>query len=123
MIIIQPLDGTPAEHFETFDQLFECILTTESLKVAAKTSNAKLLNWNFTIHAAKEVVGLFTHSKKPPEVLKEAFEERLPLIEICTGDYKHPLHIVLTPNVDMGYLRKKWCVDYCTYHDLLLREV
>ena len=123
MIIIQPLDGTPSEYFENFDQLFECILTTESLKVAAKTSNAKLLNWSFTVYAAKEVAGLFTHSKKPPKVLEEAFEERLPLIEICTGDYKHPLYIVLTPNVDMGYLRKKWCVDYCTYHDLLLREV
>lgn len=123
MIIIQPLDGTPAEHFESFDQLFEDIITTEALKLAAKTSSFKLLNWSFTVHAAKEVVGLFTHSKNPSQAMREAFEEGLPLIEIFTGDYKHPLYIVLTPNVDMDYLKKKWCVDYCTYHDLVVRVV
>ena len=123
MIIIQPLDGTPAEHFETFDQLFECILTTESLKVAAKTSHSKPMNWSFTVYPANQVGTLLALHKKPPEAVEQAYEENLPLIEICTGDYKNPLYIVLTPNVDMGYLKKKWCIDYCTYHNLVVREV
>jgi hypothetical protein len=55
--------------------------------------------------------------------MKEAFEERLSLIAICTGDYKHPLYVVMTANVNVDYMKKKWCVDYCTCHDLVVREV
>ena len=123
MIIIQPLDGTPSGHFENFDQLFDCILTTQALKSAAKTSNAKPMNWSFTIYPAGQVAALLAVHKNPPDAIKEAFEENLPLIEICTGDYKHLTHIVLTPNVDMDYLKKKWCIDWCTWHHLVVREV
>ena len=122
MIIIQPLDGTPAEYFESFDQLFEDIITTEALKVAAKTSHSKPVNWSFAVYPADQVLPLLAAHKKPPEAVEEAYEENLSLIEICTGDYKHPLYIVMTPNVDMDYLKKKWCVDYCTYHNLVVRE-
>lgn len=60
MIIIQPLDGAPAEYFESFDLLFECIKKTEALKSAAKTSNVKLLNWSFKVYAANQVGALRT---------------------------------------------------------------
>ncbi|MGV8948382.1 MAG: hypothetical protein ACOH2E_03315 [Candidatus Paracaedibacter sp.] len=122
MIIIQPLNGEPAEHFETFDQLFEFIMTIEALKLVAKNSHSKPMNWNFTVYSADQVFPLLAGYKKPPGALEEAYEENLSLIEICTGDYKKPLYVVLTPNVDMDYLKKKWCVDYCTYHDLVVRE-
>jgi hypothetical protein len=101
MIVIQPLDGTPSEHFENFDELFDCIITTEALKVAAKTSNVKPMNWSFTVYPANQVTTLLAVHKKPPEIMTEAFEENLPLIEICTGDCKNPLYIPLTPNVDI----------------------
>jgi hypothetical protein len=122
MIIIQPINGAPAEHFENFDQLFECIITTEALKVAAKKSDSKPMNWNFTVYPANQMGTLLSGHKNPPEALEEAFEENLSLVEICTGDYKNPLYVVLTPNVNMNYLKKKWCVDYCTYHNLVVRE-
>ncbi|MGV8948709.1 MAG: hypothetical protein ACOH2E_05005 [Candidatus Paracaedibacter sp.] len=122
MIIIQPLDSTPSEHFENFEELFDCIITTEALKVAAKTSNVKPMNWSFTVYPANQVASLLAVHKKPPEVMRQAFKEHLPLIEISTGNNKNPLYIVLTPNVDIYYLKKKWCVDYCTYHDLVVRE-
>ncbi|MGV8947775.1 MAG: hypothetical protein ACOH2E_00175 [Candidatus Paracaedibacter sp.] len=122
MIIIQPLDGTPAEHFENFDQLFECIIATEALKMAAKNSHSRPMKWTFTVYPADEVLPFLAAHKKPPEAVEEAYEENLSLIEICTGDYKNPLYIVLTANVDMDYLKKKWCIDYCTWHNLLVRE-
>ncbi len=99
MIIIQPLDGAPAEHFETFDQLFECILTTEALKVVAKTSNSKSMNWSFTVYPASQVTALLAVHKKPSEAVEEAYEQNLSLIKICTGDSKNPLYIPLTPNI------------------------
>jgi hypothetical protein len=62
------------------------------------------------------------NSKDAPTAVHEAFDENLPLIEICTGDYHNPMYIVVTPNVDIYYLKKRWCVDYCTFHHLLVRE-
>jgi hypothetical protein len=68
------------------------------------------------------VAALYAHTKNPCAEMQEAFEYNLPLIEICTGDYKNPLYIVLTPNIDMDYLKRKWCIDWCTFHHLLVRE-
>jgi len=53
--------------------------------------------------------------------LIEAYEENLSLIEICTRDYRNPLHITLTPNVGMDYWKEKWCLDWCAAHDFLVR--
>jgi hypothetical protein len=44
--------------------------------------------------------------------------ERLPLVEICFGDHTKRLYIAQTSNIDMDYLKKKWC----TYHNFLVRE-
>ena len=80
------------------------------------------MNWRFVIHPPKEVINVYTHSKAPSGSLKEAYKENLPLIEICTGDYKLSLPIALAPNVDMDYWKKKWCIDYCTYHNLVVKK-
>lgn len=118
MIVILPLDGNPAEYFESYDALLECIMESENEKQSDDTP----MDWSFNVYPPKEVVALYALSQKPCVVIEEAFEEDLPLIEICTGDYERPLYIALTPNVDMNFLKKKWCVDYCTYHDLVVRE-
>jgi len=122
MIIIVPLDGRPIEHFKNYNDLFECITTTEHMKRVAKKPDFQPMNWSFTIHAPKHVSALYAHTQNPSAALREAFEEQLSLIEICIGDSTKPQHIVLTPNVNMDYLKKKWCVDWCTWHHLLVRE-
>ncbi len=121
MIRIIPLDGNPIEHFEDYNELFECITSTETMK-AAKRLKPVHIDWNFTIHHPKRASALYIQSKNPSEAIKEAFEENLALIEICTGDYKKPLYIPLTPNVDMDYLKRKWCIDSCTFHHILVKE-
>ncbi len=123
MIIIQPLDGSPAEPFEDYNELFECIIENENLKRAIKHPDVMLVHWGFTLYSPQEVVALYALSTTPCPAITEAFEENLPLIEIYTGDSNNPLYIPLTPNVDMDYLKKKWCIDWCTYHDLVVREV
>ncbi len=119
MIVILPLDGTPAEHFESYDALLECIMEIENEKHIDDTP----MDWRFTIYPPTEVAALYALSQEPCAAIEEAFEEDLPLIEICTGDYKKPLYIALTPNVDMDYLKKKWCTDYGTYHNLVVKEL
>jgi hypothetical protein len=122
MIKIVPLDGTPSEYFESFDDFFKDVTTTENSKLLDEQPDCSQMNWSFTIYPPKRVAALYAHTKDPCAAMQEAFEDNLPLIEICNGDYKNPLYIVLTPNVDMDYLKKKWCVDWCTYHHILVRE-
>jgi hypothetical protein len=107
MIIILPLNGAPVEHFEDYNELFECITASENLKLAAKHSGFAQMDWSFTVYPPEEVVALYVDAQNPCAAMQEALEENLPLIEICTGDYKNPLYIVLTPNVDMDFLKKK----------------
>ena len=123
MIQILPLDGTPPQHFESFNELFEELTTAENSKLLDDQSDFAHMNWSFTVYPPKRVAALHAHTKDPCEAIQEAFEEKLPLIEICAGDYKKPLYIVLTPNVDMDFLKRKWCIDWCTFHHLLVREL
>jgi hypothetical protein len=122
MIQIVPLDGTSTKYFESFDEFFEHVTTTENSKLVDEHSDFAHMDWSFTVYPPKRVVALYAHTQNPCEPMQEAFEDSLPLIEICAGDYKKPLYIVVTPNVDIDYLKKKWCVDYCTFHHLLVRE-
>jgi hypothetical protein len=123
MIEIITIDRTLVGYFENFNELFESITALEDVKSSSENLDVNQMNWRFVVHPPKEAINVYTHSKTPSEDLKEAYKENLPLIEICTGDYKNPLYIALTPNVDMDYLKKKWCIDYCTYHNLVVREV
>lgn len=122
MILIQSLHGQPIEYFDDYNELFDCLITIENLKCLATRSTLKHRNWNFTVHVPLRVAALYLFSQDPSQALEEAFTGNLALIEICSGDYKRPQHIVLTPNVDLGYLKKKWCVDYCTFHHLVVRD-
>jgi hypothetical protein len=123
MIKIVPLDGTPVQYFESFDEFFKDLTATKNLKLVDDHPYLSQLNWSFTIYPPKRVAALYAHTKDPCEPMQEAFEDHLPLIQICTGDYKKPLYIVLTPNVNLDYLKRKWCVDWCTFHHLLVKEL
>ena len=123
MIVIQPLNGTPTEDFESYGELFDCLISTNNVDFHEDSTSIRDKDWSFTVYPSKQVAALYGHSKDSPEAMKEAFEDHLPLIEICAGDFNQPLYIVLTPNVDLDYLKKKWCVDYCTWHHIVVREV
>ena len=118
MIEISILNETV--HFENYGELFDCLTMIENLKTMGKRHN--FTNWSFTVFPAKPVAALHTHNKFPFAAVGEAFEEHLPLIEICTGDYKDPSYVVVTPNVDTQYFQQKWCLDYCRFHHLTVKE-
>jgi hypothetical protein len=122
MIEIIPLDGSQSLWFENCDQLFAYITETENKKLLSKRAYPPHMDWSFTIYPTKQVAALYAYHMDPDESIKEAYIEELSLIEICAGSYQHPTYIVYTPNVDMDFLKIKWCLDFCTYHDLLLRD-
>ncbi len=123
MIEVLTFNNTKVGEFDNYYELFDCLITIENLKLVAKHIDFRKLNWSFTVYSPKRVAALYTYTKNPPEAVKDAFEEKLSLLEICTGDYKNPEYITMTPNVNMSYLRKKWCMDYCAFHHLTIREV
>ena len=137
MIKILTLDNIPFEefgacHFEDYHHLFDHIMEIENdlFGYITETENSKPVAyadreqkyWRFTVYSPHQVSILCTHNKDLPGPVKEAFEEQLSLIEICRGDYKNPEYIVRTPNVDMNYLKKQYCVDYCAFHNITIEE-
>ena len=120
MIIIVPLSGKPIEHFKDYNELFDHLTATENTKLIA---NNPQMNWSFTIHPPRRVVAFYAHLKDTCEAIREAYDEDLSLITICTGDYTKPTYIALTPNTNVDYLKEKWCIKYCTWHHLLVKEV
>ncbi len=122
MIVITPLNGEPIIHFEDYNDLFDCITTIENMKLLARHPDDRYRDWSFTIYPPEHVLALYAYSENPSESMKEAVDEKLPLVEICIGDSQNPQRIILTPNVDIDHLKKKWCIDYCTWHHLLVRE-
>jgi hypothetical protein len=123
MIILTSLIGKATEYFEDYSDLFEYLTELENAKLIAQNLNFQTMNWSFIIHSPRRVAAFYGHLKDTCEAINEAYEEGLSLIEICAGDYTKPTYIALTPNVDLGYLKQKWCVDYCTWHHLVVREV
>lgn len=123
MIKILTLNGAEWGQFENYREIFDYLTTIENLKLLAKQPDFKQVNWSFTVYPPQRAAVLYIHSKDPSEAMKEAFEEKLSLIEICTGDYKSPVYTVVTPNVNIEYLKQKWCLDYCTFHHLIVKEI
>jgi len=122
MIEIIRLHGRQVQQFDNYPQLFDYLTEIENLKFISHHSDVKQMNWSFTIYSSKQVASIYAYSKNPADAIREAFEDELPLIEICSGSYSRPLYIVNTPNVNMDYFKQKWCQDYCIFHDLIIRD-
>ena len=105
MIIITPLNGKPVEYFENYNELFDCITTKENAQLIAENPNFQKMHWSFAIHSPRRVAAYYAHHKDSCDAIKEAYEEGISLIEICTGDYTKPTYIALTPNIigSMGH--------------------
>lgn len=123
VIIILSKDREPIGHFENYDELFEHLAGTADTEFMAVNHNAKDRDWRFTIHPPQRVAAFFLHLKDSCEAIKEALEDGLLLIEIYAGDYSKPLYIAQTPNVDVEYMKRKWCIDWCNIHHFLISEL
>jgi len=123
MILLKNLRDQVIGMYKDYEELFEHIVEQENLKLIAKNPNFKDMNWSFVVYQPVWVAYLHNHRQPPCDAVREAFERELPLIEICTGDYKNPRYLVLTPNTDLLYYKKQWCIDYCTYCNWIVTEV
>ncbi|MCE3230508.1 MAG: hypothetical protein K0R52_436 [Alphaproteobacteria bacterium] len=78
--------------------------------------------WRFISHSADAVALCYQNMEWDGiainPVLKEAYEQKLSLLEICTGDCMDTQYIAPTSSAHMYHLMKQWCIAYCEFHNL-----
>lgn len=84
--------------------------------------------WSFTEYSPERAAHLYNNWKKcfaaskvHPGV-KEAYEQGLRLLEICTGDYENPHYIPVVPDLAIKALKKQWRLDYCRFYHLVTKN-
>ena len=125
MIEFYLLPETDRVLLDDYNELFEYICETETQLPFEDPAESGGRNWSFTVHYPHRVFFLYNNREKDSAIdpnLHEAYDEQLSLLEICTGDYANPQYVAITPNVDIGGLKKKWCQDYCAFHEIDIRE-
>lgn len=121
MIEFYLLPGTPLVVLDDYNELFNFICGLEGPSEPGDNC------WSFIVHSSNKVVVLYDYQKKGsfapamyPEIQK-AYNEQLSLLEIRSGDHTNPRYVALTPSTDMDGLKKKWCDDYCVFHNIDIR--
>jgi len=124
------------EFLGTFNNYGELVDYIHSIELARiRRSMVMEIEWNFPFVRGQEYWGFMVHTheslKKTYSLMKgvpwtalelEAFYMGLDLIEIHYGDLDLPVQIVLTEGVDIGSLKKEWCLDYCKVHRCIVLE-
>ena len=120
--MLEVVKAPTVELFEDYNDFFQYLVHLENLKMLAPNPEISRMNWSFTLYSPDKVTLLFEHMKEDFFPIKEAYEQELPLLEICSGDFGLPKYVVKTPMLNVDYLKKKWVLDYCECHGLIITE-
>jgi hypothetical protein len=113
---------------ETADRAFDFLAGMDEEVREVKLSNAIRFeaggDWSFVVYPPERVEALAWGLRQFPEdpEFQKAYSEELELLEICDGDYANPRYVALTPDVDVGGLKREWLHAYCAAHDLAIED-
>jgi hypothetical protein len=110
------------ELFEDYNDLFRHIVRLENWKMLAPNPDFSTMDRSFTLYSPNQVALLLAHMKEYYLPIQEAYDQGLPLLEICRGDFGLPEYVAKTPILNMDYLKKKWVLDYSTCHEIIITE-
>ena len=123
MLEVQSNQKSRKEFFHSYDDLFNHLTRHENLTMAANPNpNFTTMNWRFTLYAADRVNLFFGHLKDKSAPIKLACDQKLSLIEICAGNFTNPEYVAQTTGLNLSELKKKWALDYCRYHNMIVTE-
>jgi len=83
-------------------------------------------HWSFTRYSPERVAHLFHNWKKCFDTheihpgVKQAYEQELSLLEVCTGNYDEPDYIPITADLDIEALKREWHQGHCLYHHIFI---
>ena len=109
--------------FKNYNFLFEYIKETERKKLIETGET----HWSF-VHRSDKTLSLLYHRTRKAlenfftEKEREAFEKGLSILEMCNGNCENPTQIILTQDINIKEVRKKWCRDYCLEHGYTFSE-
>lgn len=118
-------------------KIWECKNYDDLLRHITRLENAKIFKdhpdygqkiWSFTIYRPKMAEIVYRELKRYNEhyntyLMKEAIEKELPLIEMFNrGEDESFSQILVTPDVDVEAVKRKWCHEYCEGHKLKISE-
>ena len=114
MIIIFTSEYRHYGTFRTFADVVNHIAGIEKMKLGEGPIQSGLTDWHFKYYDFTQVCSLYEGMKESPdrEKLKEAYDRRLAVLEICSGQYQNPVFVPVTNDLDIEGLRKSWCFDY-----------
>lgn len=104
------------------------VCETENAKAFEAQAEVDHRSWSFTAYPPERVAHLYHNWKKcfdNPQVhpgVKEAYEQGLGLLEVCTGDYDNPYYIAIATDLNIEALKKQWHLDYCLFYRLVTRN-
>ncbi len=114
MIKVTGLSNKKHEFFQNYHDFCEHINRIEGVRTLEPEGEG----WRFTY--VKYATLLFVYGRFPnalEEVFtfaeKEAFENRVGVVEILRGDKNNVTQIPFMSHFDMESLKKNWCLDYC----------
>ena len=112
--------------FENYNKLFDFIGEMDSEVQNGKTFESHVefegSSWSFVTYPPERVKQLYQFDPLAEPSLRQAYDEQLGLLELCSGDYENPRYIALTPDVDVQGLKKQWLQNYCAAHGLAIEE-
>ena len=120
MIWVFKSDKASAGYCESYEDLFQYINEKEKLKLLEGQTEFER-PWNFTFFTHQQV-SANVKQFQPTEIVKEAQERKLGFIEICHGDLQDRIEILVTQDIDIGALKKQWCLEYCDAHHYIVVE-
>jgi len=110
--------------FYNSDDFFEFIKGIENAKLSEDHPEFGSFGWSFKVFDRRSIFELYHNIKEESLTpsIREAYEQQFDLLEICKGDLSKPIHIPITPDVDVKYFQKLWCFEYCRSRGYEVRE-
>ena len=117
-------DGMLVNVFKGYRDLYLYITHEENRKLFKNHPEFSTPPWSFRVLSPEQVARLIQALEKDYDMLLlfEAWERKLPLIEIGEGSPQEIVQILATPGIDVEGLRHNWCLAWCKAHGLYVAE-
>jgi hypothetical protein len=110
--------------FNNYNDVYRYISYEENMKLFDDHPEFGKIPWSFIVHSPERIAIVHHNARKryDMDILKEAFEKEVSLLEICKGDYQNLIQIPITRNINVEKLKKDWCEEYCKAHGYRIVE-
>ena len=121
MITIKLHDGKN-KAFQDYHEVCSYIREREK----PQTLDTGEITWRFMRRRTDTLSSLYYRTPSLKDFLTqkeiEAVEKQLGLMEIVAGEWENLTQILITPELDIEPLKRKWCHEYCKEHELKIFE-